>query len=76
MDIKLVKSEIRQGLRNDYRVFIDTIDGSKYRVREFLNSKNGILTIKISKGIAQIDTNKIVAIRKMEETKHLPENVN
>lgn len=68
-----LKAEINQGIRNKYRVFVDTVDGSQHRVYNALNASVKQVTVELKKGLAIIIADKVTAVRKLEFIDNKPE---
>ncbi|MEX6291594.1 hypothetical protein AB6F27_05615 [Staphylococcus saprophyticus] len=69
-----LKREINQGVRNKYRVFVDTVDGSQHRVYNALNASTEQVTVKLKNGLAIINADKVTALRKLELNSNKPED--
>lgn len=72
MDGNTLKTKIEQGIENDYRVFVDTVEGSQHRVVAVLGANPETVSVKLKNGMATISADKVVAIRELEFSDNRP----
>ncbi|PUZ30843.1 hypothetical protein [Staphylococcus arlettae] len=68
MTLDKLSSEIKQGLRNEYIVQVDTLGGFSYKITELLNDENDILVAKIEKGMIYLEPSTVVSVIKIESS--------
>lgn len=66
MKLDTLSSEIKQGLSNEYNVYVDTLGGFSYKIIELLNGESDTLIAKIEKGMIYLEPSTVVSIRKIE----------